>query len=148
MNSSIHNLLLADDDTDDCLFFKEALEELPVLSTLKTVYDGEELMKWLHLNYDNLPNALFLDLNMPRKSGFECLEEIKTIPELKNLPIIIFSTSMDMDVVDTLYNNGAHYYLRKPGDFSVLKKVIHEVITTIDINNFIKPSKDKFVLQS
>lgn len=148
MNSSIHKLLLADDDTDDCLFFKEALEELPVISSLKTVYDGEELMNWLYKSYDNLPDALFLDLNMPRKSGFECLAEIKLISELKNLPIIIFSTSMDMDVVDTLYNNGAHYYLRKPGDFSKLKKVIHDVITIISTNNFMQPSKDKFILQS
>lgn len=148
MNSAIHKLLLADDDADDCLFFKEALEELPVTSSLKTVYDGEELMNWLYKSYDNLPDALFLDLNMPRKSGFECLAEIKLISELQNLPIIIFSTSMDMDVVDTLYNNGAHYYLRKPGDFSKLKKVIHDVITIISTNNFIKPSKDKFILQS
>lgn len=148
MNSAIHKLLLADDDADDCLFFKEALEELPVSSSLKTVYDGEELMNLLYKSYDNLPDALFLDLNMPRKSGFECLAEIKLISELKNLPIIIFSTSMDMDVVDTLYNNGAHYYLRKPGDFSKLKKVIHDVITIISTNDFMKPSKDKFILQS
>jgi CheY-like chemotaxis protein len=148
MNNSTHNLLLADDDTDDCLFFKEALEELPVSSSLKTVYNGEELMNWLSKSYDNLPDALFLDLNMPRKSGFECLAEIKLINELKNLPIIIFSTSMDMDIIDALYNNGAYYYLRKPGDFSKLKKVIHDVIISISTNNLNQPSKDKFILQS
>jgi CheY-like chemotaxis protein len=148
MNTATHNLLLADDDADDCLFFREALEELPVSSSLKTVYDGEELMIWLSKCHDNLPDALFLDLNMPRKSGFECLAEIKLIAELKNLPIIIFSTSMDMDVIDTLYNNGAHYYLRKPGDFSKLKKVINDVILLLSSAGIMQPSKDKFILQS
>ena len=148
MNTATHNLLLADDDADDCLFFREALEELPVSSSLKTVYDGEELMNWLSTCHNNLPDALFLDLNMPRKSGFECLAEIKLISELKNLPIIIFSTSMDMDVIDTLYNNGAHYYLRKPGDFSKLKKVINDVILLLSSAGIMQPSKDKFILQS
>ena len=64
MNTATHNLLLADDDADDCLFFREALEELPVSSSLKTVYDGEELMNWLSTCHNNLPDALFLDLNM------------------------------------------------------------------------------------
>src|SRR6187551_1938729 len=105
-----HNLLLADDDIDDCAFFKDALEELPVSATPLTVNDGVQLMNLLSAKSDNLPDILFLDLNMPRKSGFECLSEIKSIDKLKDLPVIIFSTSLGTEVVDLLYQKGAHYY--------------------------------------
>ncbi|MET7029939.1 response regulator [Sediminicola luteus] len=141
-----YNLLLADDDSDDCLFFKEALEELPVDASLSTVNDGVQLMDFLSSNSGDLPDALFLDLNMPRKSGLECLTEIKVTDELKHLPIIIFSTSLDLDVVDSLYEKGANYYIRKPGDFSALKKVIFEAITLTNNANSKHPNRDKFIL--
>lgn len=141
-----YNLLLADDDSDDCLFFKEALEELPVDASLSTVNDGEQLMDFLSSNSGDLPDALFLDLNMPRKSGLECLTEIKETEELKHLPIIIFSTSLDLDVVDSLYEKGANYYIRKPGDFSALKKVIFEAITLTNNANSKHPNRNEFIL--
>lgn len=141
-----YNILLADDDSDDCLFFKEALEELPVSASLSTVNDGMQLIDFLSSNSGNLPDALFLDLNMPRKSGIECLTEIKLIEVLKHLPIIIFSTSLDLDVVDSLYEKGATYYIRKPGDFSALKKVIFEAITLTCNTNSKHPSREQFIL--
>ncbi len=141
-----YNLLLADDDIDDCLFFKEALEELPLDASLSTVNDGVQLMHLLSLNSSNLPDALFLDLNMPRKSGIECLTEIKLNEAFKYLPIIIFSTSLDLDVVDSLYEKGATYYIRKPGDFSALKKVIFEAITLTHTTNSKHPSREEFIL--
>lgn len=146
MNEIKYNLLLADDDLDDCLFFKEALEELPVDAFLSTVNDGVQLMDFLSTNSGNLPDTLFLDLNMPRKSGIECLSEIKVMDELKNLPIIIFSTSLDLDVVDSLYAKGANYYIRKPGEFSALKKVILEAINLTKKANFKHPKRDEFIL--
>src|SRR6476659_2508685 len=100
MNKTHHNLLLADDDIDDCTFFEDALKELPISATLSTVNDGAQLMNFLSMESDNPPDVLFLDLNMPRKSGFECLSEIKSIDKLKDLPVIIFSTSLNMEVVD------------------------------------------------
>ena len=141
-----YNLLLADDDSDDCLFFKEALEELPVDASLSTVNDGVQLMDFLSSNSGDLPDALFLDLNMPRKSGLECLTEIKVTEKLKHLPIIIFSTSLDLDVVDSLYEKGANYYIRKPGDFSALKKVIFEAITLTNNASSQHPTMDEFIL--
>ena len=146
MNVIKYNLLLADDDSDDCLFFKEALEELPVDASLSTVNDGVQLMDFLSSNSGDLPDALFLDLNMPRKSGLECLTEIKVTEKLKHLPIIIFSTSLDLDVVDSLYEKGANYYIRKPGDFSALKKVIFEAITLTNNANSKHPNREEFIL--
>ena len=124
MTTTFLNLLLADDDTDDCFIFNEALDELNLSAKLTTVNDGVELMQLLSANDTLLPDALFLDLNMPRKSGFECLSEIKISDKLMNLPVIIYSTSLNMEVVDLLYQKGAYYYICKPGEFDKLKKVI------------------------
>lgn len=148
MNKQIYNLLLADDDDDDCIFFKEALDELSLSVVLSTVHDGVELMGYLEAAADNLPDILFLDLNMPRKNGYECLTEIKGIESLKQLPVIIFSTSLDSKNVDLLYDMGATYYIRKPGDFSKLKKVISDALAKASENNFGQPERAQFILQS
>ena len=147
MNTIPLNLLLADDDTDDCIFFKEALEELPVSAKLTTVNDGVQLMDLLSAKETQLPDALFLDLNMPRKSGFECLSEIKIIDKLMNLPVIIYSTSLNMEDVELLYQKGAHYYICKPGEFDKLKKVIFEAITLTSQSKLTQPARDKFILE-
>ena len=141
-----HNILLADDDTDDCCFFKEALEELPLSATLSTVNDGIQLMNFLASHADNLPDVLFLDLNMPLKTGFECLSEIKCNDKLKYLPIIIFSTSLDLEIVNLLYQKGAQYYIRKPGEYSKLKKVISDALMFTAQNNYMQPPRDQFLL--
>jgi CheY-like chemotaxis protein len=148
MNKQNYNLLLADDDEDDCAFFKEALDELLLPTDLVTVNDGVELMNFLAKNAtNNLPDILFLDLNMPRKNGHECLTEIKEKEEFKNLPVIIFSTSLDNDIVDLMYEKGATYYIRKPGEFSKLKKVIENALITASENNFKQPVRAEFILQ-
>lgn len=148
MSKQNYNLLLADDDEDDCAFFKEALDELLLPVSLVTVNDGVQLMEVLSDTASaKLPDVLFLDLNMPRKNGYECLTEIKEINELKNLPIIIFSTSLDMEIVDLMYEKGATYYIRKPGDFSKLKKVIGNALNIASENNFKQPIREQFILQ-
>jgi CheY-like chemotaxis protein len=142
----MHQLLLADDDTDDCIFFREALEELPLAAALTIVNDGVELMDILSNHQVPLPDVLFLDLNMPRKTGIECLAEIKLNDKLKHIPVVIFSTSFDMEVIHALFRNGANYYVRKPGVFSKLKKVIHEALSLIAKNSTHQPPIDQFIL--
>ena len=144
----IHQLLLADDDMDDCLFFQEALEDLRLSTNLTTVSDGVQLMELLTTEGTQLPDALFLDLNMPRKSGFECLAEIKENEALKEIPIVIFSTSLDKDVVNKLFDKGANYYVRKPGDFNILQKVIHEAIIRLKKNKMQQPDLADFIIES
>ncbi|GAB2515773.1 response regulator [Spirosoma aerophilum] len=124
-------LLLADDDEDDCLFFKEALRELPVSMNLTTVNNGEELMALLKKDSPKLPYVLFLDLNMPRKSGFECLTEIKHDENLKRLPVVILSTSFEQIMADQLYEKGASSCFRKPADFSQLSRIIQQALSLL-----------------
>ena len=148
MNTERYNLLLADDDDDDCLFFKEALDETSINAILYVVHDGVQLMDYLKSNtITNFPDVLFLDLNMPRKNGLECLAEIKADENLQKLPVIIFSTSLDSEIVNNLYKNGASFYIRKPGDFSKLKRVIEIALTTASENNFKQPERANFILQ-
>ncbi len=147
MKPTPFNILLADDDPDDCIFFKEALEELSIRSSLETVSDGEQLMNLLSANSTELPDILFLDLNMPRKTGLECLTEIKVDDKLKKLPVVIYSTSLNHEVVNLLYENGANRYIRKPGSFTQLKKLILEALNIIRENNLLIPSKENFIIQ-
>jgi len=128
MDNSPINLILADDDDDDCDFFKEALDELPLATNLLTVHDGQELMQYLTQEENTLPHVLFLDLNMPRKSGFDCLLEIKQNEKLKQLPVIIFSTSLDAETTNRLQQQGANYCLRKPVEFSQFKEVMNGLV--------------------
>jgi CheY-like chemotaxis protein len=124
-------ILLADDDKGDCLLFKDALEELPVKANLTMVHNGEEVIESLTAEGNELPDVLFLDLNMPRKNGFASLSSIKRNSRLQKIPVVIFSTSSDEDSVKRVFMDAAHYYICKPSDFSQLKKVIYEAITLV-----------------
>ena len=140
------NILLADDDTDDCIFFKEALDELLLSTHLTVVHDGEQLMQQLINETNEFPDVLFLDLNMPRKNGFECLSEIKLSKKLNQLPVIIFSTSFEQEVVNQLYQNGAQYFIRKPSEFSQFKKIIQHSLALIAQENILQPTRENFVI--
>jgi CheY-like chemotaxis protein len=118
-------ILLADDDIDDCQFFKKALDTIAISSDLTIVNDGDELMNYLLEKSEHLPHVLFLDINMPKKNGIECLDEIE---KLKDLPVVMFSTSNSWSTIDKLFKSGAHVYIHKPSDFAQLKQVIHHAI--------------------
>ena len=128
------NILLADDDNDDRIFFEKALKEIPIATHLTIVHDGEQLMNYLSKNSEHLPDVLFLDLSMPRKTGFECLTEIKENKKLKNLPVVVFTTSFghsidfEQTMINTLSGIGSLDYVRKPADIEQLKKIIHKVL--------------------
>ncbi len=138
------NILLADDDADDRYFFEKALKEIPIATDLKTVSDGERLMDHLSKNQANLPDVLFLDLNMPRKNGSECLAEIKGNKQLKHIPVVLCSTSLGNDFANELYQTGAHYYLHKC-DFAELKNNIHAVLMLLK-KDPVQPARNKFMV--
>ena len=140
------NLVLADDDLDDCKFFEDALEELNISAELITVNDGVQLMQLLFEKEESLPDALYLDLNMPRKNGFDCITEIKLNERLKQLPIIILSTSSNTEITNLLYQKGADYYICKPAEFSNLKKLVFRSLTLIFEKGEQQPLREKFVL--
>ena len=129
MNHDALQILLADDDEDDRIFFKEAIEEVKVKTTVTTVNDGVELMDYLCKPDARLPNLVFLDLNMPKKDGMECLKEIRSNYKLKDLSIAIYSTSASEEDIQRTFVKGANIYIKKPSDFKTLKKILAEVIS-------------------
>ncbi len=123
------NIVLTDDDADDRLFFKEALEEIKIKIDVLYFKDGIELMDYLNKPDVRLPNVLFLDLNMPLKNGMECLKEIRSNSRLKDLAVAIYSTSSSDKDIEEAFVNGANIYIKKPNDFSKLKSILAQVIT-------------------
>lgn len=96
------NILLADDDEDDRSFFNDAIKELKMNNNLTIFKDGEELMDYMNNPDSVIPHILFLDLNMPCKTGHDCLKEIRANPRFKDLSIAIYSTSSsEKDIEDT-----------------------------------------------
>ncbi len=130
-NDMPFHILLADDDADDREFFSEAIDELKMQHTLTLFKDGKELMDYLDhpdREDDDKPHILFLDLNMPMKTGSECLREIRQNPKYNDLSIAIYSTSSSEKDIEETFILGANVYIRKPNDFATLKKVIKEVV--------------------
>lgn len=124
------HILLADDDEDDRLLFTEAFSELKIKTIVHTVNTGIQLMERLKMKNIRLPHLLFLDLNMPRKNGLECLKEIRSDKKLKGISIAIYSTSGTEKDMEETFRNGANVYITKPNDFNILKQILEKVVVT------------------
>ena len=124
-------ILMADDDEDDRMMAREALEESRVVNDFRVVQDGEELMDYLHRQgqyadpkASPVPGLILLDLNMPKKDGREALAEIKEDPNLRHIPVVVLTTSSaDEDIVKT-YDLGVNSFITKPVDFEGLVNVM------------------------
>lgn len=127
-------ILMADDDPEDRMLASEALEEAKLDNELHFVTDGEELLDYLNRQGDYeylkdtpLPGLILLDLNMPKKDGREALEEIKTSPDFRSIPIVILTTSKsEIDIVRT-YNLGVNSFITKPVTFDGLVDVMRSL---------------------
>ena len=124
-------ILMADDDADDRLMTREAFEASHLANDLKFVENGVELLDYLYRRgqYTNpesspRPSIILLDLNMPKKDGREALEEIKKDPNLRNIRIIVLTTSKAEEDIYRTYNLGAASYITKPVTFESLVDVV------------------------
>lgn len=139
-------LLLADDDRDDRFFFEKALKNISFPTSYDEVTDGEALMEYLERNPDKLPDVIFLDLNMPRKTGAECLTEIKSSEKFRHIPVVIYSTSLHEEIAYDLYNAGAHYYLQKC-ELHELPDALTDVLRMLEENPG-QPSRENFIVKT
>lgn len=147
MEKEYIHIILADDDEDDRLFFTDAFDELKINTKVNTFNDGVELMNYLNKPDAILPNVLFLDLNMPRKNGIECLDEIKMDEKFDDIAIAIFSTSSSEEHIEETFVRGANIYIKKPSDFATLKKVLADVVTINWQYHTSGLNKDNFLLR-
>lgn len=140
------NIFYADDDEDDLMLFNDAVDSVSSTSE-------QSIKLHIHKNGDNLLESVkknkskngvvFLDLNMPRKSGIQLLQEIRSDPIISQFPVIIYSTSSNQEDIVLSQNFGANFYATKPYQFNDLIKMINDVINInwinhkVDINNFL-----------
>jgi len=124
-------ILMADDDADDRMLTRDALDESRVLNELRFVEDGEELMEYLtrqgkFANPEDSPRPglILLDLNMPKKDGREALKEIKSDPNLRRIPIVIMTTSKAEEDIFRSYDSGASSFITKPVTFDRLVELM------------------------
>jgi DNA-binding response OmpR family regulator len=119
---------LIDDDDDDQEIFSLALNTIDENISFVSANDGVEALDKLHVDNAFTPHFIFLDLNMVRMNGRECLREIKKIPRLNNIPVIIYSTSSEQkDITETILL-GAADYIVKPPSISILTKRLEQVL--------------------
>ena len=131
MSSESVTILMADDDHEDRMLASDALKESKLLNDLRFVCDGEELLDYLlrRGKYEDpatspRPGLILLDLNMPRKDGREALKEIKEIEALRQIPIVVLTTSKADEDIQKTYHLGVSSYISKPVSFSGLVEVM------------------------
>ena len=138
------NIVLADDDDDDFLFLKSATDHAGSPVNISHVLNWLELLRFL--NKPPLPDIIFLDLNMPIRTGLECLESLREERKYENVCIIIYSTSSAKKDVDEAYRLGANFYLVKPSTQTEITRVVNK-ICGMDMQKLLsQPEKEKFIL--
>lgn len=129
-NTRSRKILLIDDDADDRKYFIEAVKEIDAGIECVTAKDGEQALALLQQPGCKLPNFIFLDLRMPRVNGRQCLLQIKADERLKAIPVIIYTTSKEVQEAEDLQNIGAVHFITKPSDpdeiYYVLSVVFEE----------------------
>lgn len=117
-------IVVVDDDEDDREFFRYALESASSIHRLMAFQDGESLLDYLDNANNEIPNLIFLDINMPRINGWECLKHIRQKFSSQQLPIFIYSTSNHPEDVNTSLNLGANKHISKLNDLVQLKAMV------------------------
>lgn len=135
------HILLAEDDEDDVLFFREALSDLPLICELAVVSNGEHAVNYFSES-NCAPDFVFLDINMPKLNGIEALKAIKAIQSSDETHVIMLSTSITEFMVEQSYHFGASMYIQKPTQFGDLRQYILYCLTQLSH----KPADPGFIL--
>lgn len=137
-------IYIADDDEDDRMLFFDAVLDLKLSADVTAAEDGVQLLNMLSQATEHLPEIIFLDINMPGKNGFDCLEEIRSANgDLKKVKVIMFSTSNNPDNIELSYELGADFYAVKPSTFQGLKNLLQKIF---EMDWSIKKNDKKFLL--
>ncbi|HWF32106.1 MAG TPA: response regulator [Solirubrobacteraceae bacterium] len=131
MNAELISVLLVEDDPGDVLLIREAFSDGKVGNVLSVVSDGVEAMQFIRGEGDyagrERPDLVLLDLNLPRKSGAEVLQEIKSDPELATIPVVVLTTSRAEADVLRSYEMHANAYITKPVDFDRFGEIVQQI---------------------
>jgi two-component system response regulator len=131
MKADLISVLLVEDDPGDVLLVRDAFEQHKVGNLLSVVSDGFEAMRYVRREGPYVdavrPDLILLDLNLPRKSGAEVLDEIKSDPQLAMIPIVVLTTSEAEEDIVRAYKLHANAYITKPVDFEQFTDIVHQI---------------------
>lgn len=147
MKNEPYHILLADDDASDRMIFETAFSEIKIETNVDTFQDGAKLMDWLNDPGTALPQFIFLDLNMPRKNGLECLKEIRSNTKMKEVFVAIYSTSDNQKDMEETFLRGANVYITKPNDFGSLKQLLYKAVAAAVLYEGSALDRDSFLLK-
>lgn len=139
-------VLLADDDSDDSLLFNEALEQAKLPVQLMRAENGNEVLSLLQSS--QMPDLVFLDVNMPLMNGIECLENIRSDQRFKDLPIVIYSTTNYKINIEACFRGGANVYIIKPNSFNDIIKMVKKLCTKEWTSTVTHPTPEYFVMST
>jgi CheY-like chemotaxis protein len=125
MEISTKNIVIADDDSEDVELFSQALTEVSPGSTLSIAENGQLLMNLLKVAA--IPDLIVLDLDMPFKSGQQCLKEIRSQEKFNKVPVVVLSTSKRVKEVERSVCKGLNYFFMKPWSYADLKKLVNQI---------------------
>lgn len=142
-----YNIWLADDDESDRMLFVTAFSELKITTEVTTFNDGVKLMDGLNRCQGTLPQFIFLDLNMPRKNGLDCLKEIRANRDWSEVFVAIYSTSDNENDMEETFLRGANVYITKPNDFGSLKQLLYKAVAAAALYEGSTLDRDSFLLK-
>lgn len=128
--SKVKKIFVVDDDNDDINLFKEVLQEIDAAIECGVAEDGREAMDILTQSENDLPDLIFLDLNMPRMDGKECLRRLKADESLQHIPVLIYTTSSQSKDIEETMMSGAVCFITKPTTVRELESIIRAVISS------------------
>ena len=120
MTKKIQYILLIDDDLDDQLLFEEALIDTGLATVYLSAADGEDALKKLSSGAISIPSLIFLDVNMPRMNGIDCLRALQQSDKLNGIPVVMYSTSCSIEYQNQCFDIGAVGYMEKPNNYREL----------------------------
>lgn len=141
--NALKQVILAEDDIDDVLIFKLALEKVPIVVELTHASDGDELLTLLK---ELIPDIIFLDIKMPCRDGVACIVEIRKNQDFDNVPVIMYTSFKDIKHINDSYSNGANFYVIKANTIMELAEKLKRIFS-IDWKSYMYyPPKSEFVI--
>lgn len=147
MNKEFLNVIVADNDENTLIFFKNILKELKISIKVQCFCNGKDMMLYLNNNDAVVPEIVFIKYTIPGKDSMECLEEIEANSKFNNMVTTIFSEPIPENEIEDIFVKGANIFMKKPESFESLKKVLTEVITINWQYHTSGLNKDNFILK-
>ncbi|WET48876.1 response regulator [Chryseobacterium indologenes] len=147
MNKEFLNVIVADNDENTLIFFKNIFKELKISIKVQCFTNGKDMMEYLNNIDAVVPEIVFIKYTIPGKESMECIDEIKANPKFSNMVTAIYAEEISESEIEETFVNGNNIFMRKPSDFETLKKVLTEVITINWQYHTSGLNKDNFILK-